>query len=149
MIKKKISDLLVIPMIRYMINSIFVSIIDVFIVWLLYRGIHINLVTANSVGVITGFIIHYSISSKSVFQTKLGPSGFAVYFGTFLLGLALADWLIFTGERYFFLNINKNLSFLLNKGISVLLPFFILYYLRRYLFNMLNTKVTNSKEQHG
>jgi putative flippase GtrA len=131
-----------------MLNSIFVSLIDTAIVWILYRGIHFNLVIANSAGVITGFIIHYTLSSKSVFQTKFGLRGFFVYFITFLLGLLMGNMIILTGEQHFFLGLNRELRFLLNKGISALIPFFVLYFLRKLLFDMINSKMVDSEEQN-
>ena len=149
MTKDKFKSSLFSPFIRYMLYSVYVTLIDTAVVWVLYRILNINLVTANTTGVITGFVIHYLLSSKSVFQTKYGMGGFGIYFGTFLMGLVLADWLIYLGETYLFLDINKDLSFLLSKGISIVIPFFVLYFIRKSLFNIMNNKVVNSNELHG
>ncbi len=124
------------PLIRYILISILVCFIDTTIVWSLYRGIHINLVTANSAGVITGFIIHYCMSSKTVFATKLGIKGFSIYFGTFLFGLIMADWLIYSGEHFIFNKFSEDVGFLCSKGMSVFIPFFILYFIRKSLFDL-------------
>lgn len=143
MIREKLKGILSLPIIRYMLNSILVCFIDTAVVWVLYQIMGINLVTANSIGVVTGFVVHYLLSSKSVFQTKFGWKGFCIYFGTFLFGLVMADWLIYTGDHYFFVEINRDLRFLFNKGISVVIPFFVLYFIRKHLFAIQNRKTIN------
>jgi putative flippase GtrA len=126
------------PMLRYLLYSIFVTIIDTLIVWILYRVIGVNVVVSNTTGVVIGFIIHYLLSSKSVFDTDLGIPGFIIYLLTFLIGLALADWLIYAGETKLFQSLPVTLSFLSSKGLSIVLPFFFLYFLRKLSFNLLS-----------
>ena len=135
-----------IPLILYILNSVIVSLIDTLIVWVLYREMDVFLVTANTICVISGFLIHYLLSSKSVFQADLGMKGFLIYLGTFLLGLALADSLIYAGEHYIFIGYNESLSFLFSKAISILIPFFMLYYLRKMLFSFLKNRIIGANE---
>ncbi|TAH65378.1 MAG: hypothetical protein EWM47_11275 [Anaerolineaceae bacterium] len=133
-IKTNIKRFMSIPLIYYLFNSILVTIIDILIVWILYRILHIDLLISNTSGVITGFIIHYILSVKAVFRVKYDLISFLIYLGTFFIGLVFADWLIYIGENRLFLNLNANISFLLSKGISVVLPFFLLYLIRRLIF---------------
>lgn len=129
------------PFFSYILISVLVCFIDTAIVWSLYSGVHINLVSANSAGVITGFIAHYCLSTKFVFRTKLGLKGFSIYFVTFLIGLVMADWLIYYGEHFIFNELSRELSFLYSKGMSVFIPFLILYFIRKSLFVILSRKV--------
>lgn len=138
--KNKLRLLLEIPIIIYMLNSVIVGLLDTIIVWILYRLLQLDLVAANTIGVVTGSVIHYCISSKSVFRAKLGVMGFLIYFGTFLLGLMMADFLIYIGDHYIFTEFGKDLRFLMSKALSVLLPFFVLYFLRRQLFKRLSAR---------
>jgi len=138
MLQSKLNKLPLSPIILYMLISTLVAVIDTTIVWVMYKLLHIDLVASNTTGVVTGFIIHYRLSSKSVFKTSHSISGFIIYFGTFLLGLACADWLIYFGETKLFDSLNEHISFLLSKGVSVLLPFFVLYFIRKFLFYQLN-----------
>jgi hypothetical protein len=94
----------------------------------------INIVAANTIGVTLGSILHYLLSSKSVFNSEYGISGFAIYFITFLFGLLLADVLIYIGNTYLFNTFTDNLNFLLSKSLSVGAPFFFLYFLRKHLY---------------
>lgn len=149
MTKDKLKAMLFSPFMLYMLYSVLVTIIDTAVVWLLFRVMNVNLVAANTTGVITGFIIHYLLSSKSVFQAKYGIAGFSIYFGTFLMGLAMADWIIYTGDHYLFRNFNADLCFLLSKAVSIIIPFFVMYFIRRILFNILNSKAAHSNEQQN
>lgn len=132
------------PIIIYMLISILVAAIDTLIVWVMYRILHFELVTSNTTGVVTGSIIHYRLSSKSVFKTPHGLFGFVIYVITFLFGLVCADWLIYFGEYRMFTNYQENIRFLLSKSLSVLVPFFLLYFIRKFLFYHLNKPYDSS-----
>jgi putative flippase GtrA len=142
--KEKRKKILISPIMRYFLYSVFVTFIDTAIVWVLYRMLFFDVVTANTIGVVTGFVIHYILSSKAVFQTKFGVISFTIYLGTFFMGLVLADLLIFLGEHYIFVGLSENLSFLLSKGISIAIPFFFLYFTRRTLFEKLKNRTSQS-----
>lgn len=125
---------------RYIFYSVIVTLIDTAVVWSLYHIFSADLIIANTTGVVTGFIIHYLLASKAVFRTDLGIPGFIIYLGTFFIGLLLADWLIYAGENYLFAGLQENIRFLSSKGISILIPFFFLYFLRKFLFDLIRTK---------
>lgn len=128
---KKIPQLLL-----YLCYSIIVTMIDISIVWVLHKIFNINIVAANTVGVLSGTVLHYLLSIKSVFNFDYGVSGFSIYFITFLFGLSLADALIYIGDSYLFNILTDNLNFLLSKSLSVVVPFFCLYYLRKLLYRI-------------
>ncbi|MEL7656757.1 MAG: GtrA family protein [Bacillota bacterium] len=123
---------------NYLFYSVIVSIVDTGIVWALVRFSVADLVAANTIGVVTGFLLHYILASKSVFNTEYGMTGFAIYLGTFLFGLTFANWLIYISYHYVFIAYTVDLRILLSKGVSIGVPFFAMYYLRKYLFLMLN-----------
>lgn len=128
------------PLLSYLFNSVVVTVLDSVIVWILYRLLKVDLLVSNTVGVITGFIVHYILSVKAVFRTKYDTVSFIVYLATFLFGLVLADYLIYIGEHNLFLNAGADASFLLSKGISIVLPFFLLYFIRKLIFNYLSNR---------
>lgn len=129
----------------YGVNSILVTILDVFIYWMLLRYTGISIVGANTAGVVSGFIVHYALSSKAVFKTNYSSRGFIVYLLTFLLGLALADWLIYASYHYLFIYLGPNGRQLASKAVSIVLPFFALYYLRKYIYDKMNSKSEQTK----
>ncbi|QNU66962.1 hypothetical protein EHE19_019405 [Ruminiclostridium herbifermentans] len=124
------------PLLLYLCFSTIVTMVDISIVWILHRIFNINIVGANTIGVISGAIIHYLLSIKYVFNFDYGISGFSIYFITFLFGLLLADVLIYIGNSYIFNSLTDNLNFLLSKSLSVVVPFFYIYYLRKLLYGL-------------
>lgn len=125
------------PLFKYLWYSILVTLLDVVIVWILFRPLHLNIVLSNTVGVIAGFLVHYLLASKSVFNLEYGVIGFIIYLGTFLFGLVLANGLIYVGERYLFRTMPIDINFLFSKGLSIFVPFFALYYLRKFSYEFL------------
>jgi len=125
---------------NYLFYSVIVALVDTGIVWVLVRFSTVNLVAANTIGVVTGFLLHYLLASKSVFNTEYGVGGFIIYLATFIFGLLFANWLIFMSYHSIFYAYAVDLRILLSKGVSVAVPFFAMYCLRKYLFRMLNRK---------
>lgn len=123
---------------NYFVYSVVVTIVDTGIVWALVRFTSTHLVAANTIGVTTGFLLHYLFASKSVFKTEYGVAGFVIYLSTFLFGLNFANWLIVMSYDYVFTAYAVDLRILLSKGVSIGVPFFAMYYMRKYLFIMLN-----------
>ncbi len=125
---------------KYFLYSLIVTVFDTGIVWLLVRFSVLHLVAANTIGVIAGFGLHYILASKSVFDAEYGIVGFVLYLITFLFGLILANWLIYASYSYVFTTYSENFRILMSKGVSIAVPFFAMYYMRKYLFLMLNKR---------
>ncbi len=125
---------------KYLLLSMLSTFLDTSIVWILLKWCNIDIVVSNTAGVIAGFILHYFLSSRTVFDTKYGLVGFTVYFGTFLFGLIIADIIIYQGYDRMIPLAGESLAFLLSKGISIVIPFFIMYYSRLFLYNLLKNR---------
>jgi len=123
---------------KYLTYSAVATVVDTMIVWLLIRFWSVPLITANTTGIVSGGILHYLLVSKSVFQTGYGAKGFLIYLSTFIFGLFIANCLIHVSYEYIFCDYMVDLRILLSKGVSLTIPFFILYFTRRYLFSLLN-----------
>ncbi len=124
----------------YLFYSVISTVVDSAIVWILVRNDLIGLVAANTIGVVAGFIVHYALSLKSVFKTEHGTGSFLVYFATVLGGLALANGLIYWSYEYAFAAAGEEMRLIASKGVSIVIPFFIMYYVRKYLFARLQRK---------
>lgn len=120
---------------RYLFNSGIVTVVDVMVVWILVQC-QIDIVVSNTIGVIVGFLLGYMLTAWLVFDSAKGKGGFVIYFVTFLIGLILADFLIWWGNQKLFVAFSENINFLLSKGLSVVVPFFVMYFLRRYLYQL-------------
>ena len=126
-------------LIRYGINSIVTTVVDTAIVWILVK-MGISIVAANTTGVIAGFLLGYVLTAAYVFQAAKGKMGFVIYFGTFLIGLVLADYLIWLGNTRLFATFSESVNFLLSKGLSIVVPFFVMYFLRKILYGILEKR---------
>lgn len=131
----------------YFLNSCFITVLDVACVWILYKVCHVNVVIANTAGVLLGFIVGYILTAKFVFNTAKGVLGFAIFFGTFLIGLVLADWLIYMGETVLFIQLPEHFGFLCSKGLSVVVPYFVMYFLRKALYRLVEKYQKRGSEE--
>lgn len=90
----------------------------------------INYLLACNLGIFSGIIFQYITSMKYVFQKDNFVHAFSIYILTFFLGLALAN-----GTMYISYELGS-LSFLHSKLISMGVPFFIMYSLRKRLLGL-------------
>lgn len=127
-------------LLSYFSHSVLSTLLDVVLVWLLMNRAGVPLVAANTIGVVAGFLLGFLLDVKSTFRTAYSLLSFLVYFGTFLLGLALADGLIALAYRLTEDLFSPKVSFLLSKGVSIVLPFFALYFVRKRLYQMLQAR---------
>ena len=122
---------------RYFLISCLATVVDVALVWLLYKRMGYPVIPANTAGVVTGFLVSYLLSARYVFRAASGVRGFSVFFGTFLGGLVLADALIYWGEAVLFAGIPSPWHFFSSKGLSIVVPFFLMYFVRRAIYGYL------------
>lgn len=127
------------PIGKYLLFSIVVTVVDSAIAWLLSMRLGVDLTVANTIGVVVGQILHYILSSGEVFEMEYGATGAVIYFGTFLLGLALANFIITTVFSIVAF-LPKDLAFLVAKGCSIVAPFFALYFLRKFLYSLVKRR---------
>ncbi|MDO5785801.1 MAG: GtrA family protein [Eubacteriales bacterium] len=129
--------------IQYFGFSVLSTILDTAAVWVLFHFCSTSLGVSNTIGVILGFILDFFLSAKFVFQTKYGVLSFLVYLVTFLFGLAVANFLIIQSYALAIQWVSEGLAFLFAKGVSIVLPFFVLYFIRKKLYACLNKRYQN------
>ena len=112
----------------YGMISVFVTIIDIATCRLCEMWV--PPVAANTVGVVTGFIIQYFLTAKHVYN-KNNIKSFVVFLWTFFVGLIFANSIVYVSRTFFFAGSDSSLAFLTSKGLSIVLPFFLMYFLRK------------------
>ena len=127
-------------LIKYFGSSCLATVVDVWIVWLLNTVLGKGIVLANTMGVVIGFLISYVLTSRFVFKEANNILGFGIFLSTFLLGLILADVLIYIGVHQLFNQYNPNVRFLLSKSISIVIPFFMLYFIRKSCYSYIEKR---------
>lgn len=108
--------------------SVFVTLIDIATCRLCEMWI--SPVAANTVGVVTGFIIQYFLTSRHVYKNG-NIKSFVVFLWTFFVGLIFANSIVYVFRTYIFIETDENFAFLISKGFSIVLPFFLMYFLRK------------------
>lgn len=121
--------------IKYGLYSVLVMIIDIFVVYILKNKFNINIVSANTAGVITGAVVQYFFVTENVFKKNLNFKTLIVFFSTFALGLFLADLTIYISYNSLLKEVTEQWAFLLSKGFSIVIPFFIMYFIRKYAYD--------------
>lgn len=111
--------------------SIIVTLLDIAVSYGAEYFLQATPVLANTAGVVSGFLLQYFLAAERVFH-RSNRRTFLIFFVTFLLGLLLADGLVSAGRNYLFAGFSDAHAFLLSKGLSIIVPFFALYYARRY-----------------
>jgi len=112
---------------RYLAISIFVTVIDTIVSRV--SEIFVNIIIANSIGILTGFTVQYFLSSRHVFFSK-GAKTFVKFFLTFVFGFVLANVIVYIGRILVFDSSEAFFAFAVSKGFSIVIPFFLIYFIR-------------------
>ena len=118
----------------YGLCSIVSMLLDAVIGYLLNTHLGVYVVVANTIGILISSIIHYLLISRFAFNAKYNVHTGAIYIGTFLLGIVLQNLLIYVFYEYITLSLTQFYRFMISKGISIIIPFFALFYLRKWLY---------------
>ena len=93
------------------------------------------------------FVNHYMLRRKQrefALQSVMGMEqrtiGRLFFAETFLMGLVCADGLILWTEHLVSPFLPKGWAFLVSKGVSIVGPFFLMYFVRKYAFQKLESK---------
>ncbi|KPU42809.1 GtrA-like protein [Oxobacter pfennigii] len=110
---------------KYFMISCFASILDFSLAYFLYKVIGINYIISSNFGLITGFVFQYFAGMKYVFQTNRDIHSFIIYMATFAMGVFIANSTLWLGFDV------MELSFIISKTLSMGMPFFITYFIRK------------------
>lgn len=119
--------------IKYALCSVATALLETVIGWLLLHTLPYGIVAANTSAIIIGAIAHYFLTMLLVFEKKNNAKSFAVYVATFLLGLVLQNTIIWFFYEQLLINQAEIVRYIISKGMSLVIPFFLLYYIRSYL----------------
>ena len=122
----------------YAVVSVLSTVLDTAAAWFLFSTLGKSLLLANTVGVILGFLLHYLLASKSVFRAEYGLTSASPCISA--PSSSGSGWRTSSSRPPIVWRGNfssESVSFLLSKGLSVVLPFFVLYYLRLTLYRRL------------
>jgi len=114
--------------INYLLISVFVTIIDIITSRICEQVIPV--IYANSVGIVAGFIIQYLMTTRYVYNKK-NIGVFIKFLITFIIGFVLANLIVYVCRIIIFDNSTGFIPFAIGKGTSIVLPFFVMYFIRK------------------
>ena len=126
--------------VNYFLISCFVTVLDVIVSF----GLEKCLITlfsvdaskaalaGNATGVITGFIVQYFLCTRRVYVGSSAKT-LIIFFLTWLLSLGFAEGIIYVVRTLIFHDAEGMIYFLVGKAFSIVLPFFLTYFLRKAL----------------
>lgn len=116
----------------YSLICVFVTVIDVVVSRV--SEIWFPEVVANALGVCIGFIIQYFLCSRKVYRSKTKRT-LIVFFLTWLFALGLASLIVYVVRVHIYNRDEGIIAFAVAKGASIVIPFFITYFLRKALIS--------------
>ena len=114
----------------YFLISVFVTLVDIVVSRISER--FVDVVIANTIGVVTGFIIQYFLCTRKVYAGSSIKTAI-IFFVTWLFGLGLANLIVYVVRVLIFENRDGIIYYLIGKGASIAIPFFVLYFIRKKL----------------
>lgn len=115
---------------RYFIVSCLVSIFDFIIAYILFKVLMIHYLMACNLGIVGGFLLQYYLCVSYVFEKSSFLNSFTIFLATFIFGFILADitmWISYNLMEF---------SFIVSKGLSMVIPFFLTYLFRKGLMGI-------------
>lgn len=104
-----------------------------------------EIVMTNTVAVILSACVHYVMIQNFVFAQKSNIESVFVYILSFGIGIVLQDGLIWLMYDKLLVGMTDSWRYLISKGISLVIPFFALYFIR----SKLNQAIKERKQKKG
>lgn len=121
----------------YFLICCFITVLDIVVSYVVERALLAATSRAalasqigNISGVVTGFTVQYIQCTRSVYAGSNWRT-FALFLGTWFIGLAFAQAIIYVTRSLIFKDAEGMVYFLIGKFFSIALPFFLTYYLRK------------------
>ena len=119
--------------------SCFITVLDIVVSFCVEKGISAGFpdftgaaLIGNAAGVITGFIAQYILCIRKIYAGS-NLRTMVIFFLTWLLNIGIAEGIIYVVRSLIFHNADGMIYFLVGKGVSIVIPFFITYFLRKKL----------------
>lgn len=126
------------PIIKYVCFSGMTAVIESIIALLLINLCSLSEVPANTAGIIIGSVIHYLCVTRGVFNGKINWKTVMVYVSTFIMGMLLQNLVVWATVKIIGDSLNENLRYLAAKACSLVVSFFLMYFIRKLGYRMVS-----------
>jgi putative flippase GtrA len=130
----------------YLLCSIASALVETSIGWVLLHNFLHNIVLANTIAVLAGAVLHYFLTLHFVFKGKNSIGSVAVYVITFGLGILLQDAIIWVCYDVLLRDASDGWRFIISKGFSLAIPFVVIYFARKKLYERMAGKEAKNAE---
>lgn len=124
----------------YLLCSIATALVESSIGWILLHYFLYSIIAANTTAILIGAVLHYFLTLLLVFKGKNNLSSVAVYFITFVLGIFLQNAVIWVFYDVLLTDVSEVIRFVASKACSLVIPFSIVYYVRKKLYERIGRK---------
>ena len=121
-----IRNLLKYRLVCYLIVACFITVLD-FVTTISLKYLGLNLIIANTVGMMSGSATQFILLYKYVYKLPLIKNEFFKFESTFLFGLTLSNGIIWTSYKLFELSVYES------KSIAIIITFAVLYVIRDWM----------------
>lgn len=124
----------------YGLCSVFTCVLETVVGYILKNSVGLGLILANSISIVVGALVHYLLVSYKAFRKKVNFWNLFAYVLTFILGFLLQTLVMKLCYEYVFSILSELYRYTGSKFISVALPFFFVYFVRKYLYTVADKK---------
>lgn len=117
-------------LLTYVGCSLATAILETAVGWCLLNLTSLTIVIANTVAILIGAAAHYFLTLALVFKLRSNVQSALAYGITFALGIVLQNLIIWLSYDHLLASLSDFWRYLLSKGLSLAIPFFLMYYLR-------------------
>lgn len=117
----------------YFVCSGFTAGIEFALGWFLLQTFPNQIVVTNIAAILVSSVVHYVITTKYAFGAKRGVESALVYVITFVLGIVLQNAVIWFSYERALVMLSQPVRYVTSKALSLGIPFFALYFLRKSL----------------
>ena len=115
----------------YILCSLMTAGIETAVSWYLIKAFACPVVYANTAAMLIGAVVHYFCTLAFVFELKSSVKSALGYIITFINGLVLQNLIIWLCYDRLFHTSGIFWQYLISKGLSLVIPFCLTYYLRK------------------
>lgn len=131
--------------ITYLMCSVASALVESGIGWILLHTIPVDIVITNIMAIVAGAVVHYFLTTLFVFKVKNSGASVLVYAITFGLGVLLQSAVI-SFFYWILADMNEVIRYIFSKGLSLAIPFVVIYYVRSKLNERLRRKEIDADE---
>ncbi len=117
----------------YLLCSVIAALVESGIGWIFLRIFPFHITIINTMAIFFGAAIHYFLTSIFVFKIKRNAASVLVYILSFGIGVLLQNLVIWLFYDFLLKAQTQGVRYAVSKALSLAIPFFVVYFIRKIL----------------